>query len=605
MASKLQIDKLRNKLLRYDDAYHNGKEAIPDEEYDAYRDLLAKWSPNDSYFEKVGANTKASNKVKLPIPMPSLKKVRIGRGLEKWLEDHPGEIAVLDKLDGSSGMVIQKGERRNLYSRGNGTVGQNIVRLFPHIKGVPNKLPDISVRGELLISTSDWAKYKDDYDNPRALANSQVTATKSFHKAVKDITFVAHEIADPKLDWKRARIRLKSLGFIPAPTTFFKDPTPEQLALHLKERRDSSKYELDGLVLIHVRSGDRISFKVDAKPVAVVVDHVQWNISPNKLWKPKVILKTPISIGGVVVKQATGHNARYIIDHGIGPGAKIMIVRSGDVIPKVVGVVKRVKPQLPDSFKWDANKVEALADELSDDDANLVAAKRMVNAFSALEIPGVRLGLAKKLVEADMLSITDVLNATLEDLEDTGIGQANSRKLASELKRVKRSITHAKLMEASGLWPKGFTETKFTSILEVYPVKDLIAAYKSNKVKMIADIGRIHGLSAATAKIFIKSFAPYIRWVKDLDFRPKSSVTQVVLKTGKFTGREFVFTKIRDAAVQKYITDNGGAISGSVKKTTTDVIVKDKDSNSSKTDKAEAMGIRITALEDFKRQYKL
>ena len=605
MASKIQIDALRKRLLRYDDAYHNGTELVSDEEYEQDRDLLASWSPNDPYFKKVGANTKASNKVKLPIPMPSLKKVRIGKGVEDWLRKHPGEIAVLDKLDGSSGMVMQKGERRNLYSRGNGTVGQNIGRLFPHIKGIPDKLPNISVRGELLISVANWQKHKEDYDNPRALANSQVTATKSFHKAVKDIIFVAHEIADPKLDWKRARIRLKSLGFTPAPTTFFKDPTPDQLALHLQERRAKSPYELDGLVLIDTKTGDRISFKVDAKPVQVVVDHVEWNISPNKIWKPKVILKTPVNIGGVVVKQATGHNARYIIDHGIGPGAKVMIVRSGDVIPKVVGVAKKVKPQLPENFKWDANKVEALADKLSAKDANLVAAKRLVNAFVALEIPGVRLGLAQKLVDADMLLITDILNADLEDLEDTGIGQANSKKLDSELRRVKKTITHAKLMHASGLWPKGFTTDKFTSILEKFPINDLIKRYKANKVKLIADIGDIHGLSTTTAKIFIKSFAPYVRWVKTLNFRPKTSVTKVVVKTGKFTGREFVFTKVRDAVVQQYIVDNGGTIAGSIRKTTTDVIVKDQNSNSSKTDKAAALGLRIIPLPDFKRQYKL
>jgi len=605
MATKEQIDKLRAKLVAWDDAYHNGVEAVPDEEYDRNRDKLAVWSPNDKYFNKVGADTSASNKVALPFKMPSLKKVRIDKGAADWLDKHPGEIAILDKLDGSSALVEQNHKETSLYSRGNGTVGQNITRMLPHIKGIPKNLPDVAVRGELMISVADWNKYKEDYDNPRALANSQVTSTKKFHAAVKDVTFVAHEIVSPKLDWKKARVRLKSLGFKTAETVFFTDPTPKQLEDHLKKRRAVSPYELDGLVLIHLRTGDRISFKVDAPPVQVEAKRVEWNISPNKIWKPKVLLKTPVNIGGVMVKQATGHNARYILEHGIGPGAKIMIVRSGDVIPKVVGVVKKVKPQLPPNFKWDANRVEALADELSDEHTNIVNAKRLINACNALGIPGVKLGVATKLVESGIENITDLLNTSLDELQETDIGNANSIKLDAALKKAKREVTHAALMHASGLWPKGFTTDKFISILDAFPINDLIQRYKTNKRQLRDDIGDIHGLSDTTANVFLKSFAPYIRWVKSLNFRPKKAAPQKMLQSSKFSGREFVFTGIRDEAVKQYILTNGGIVANTVRKSTTDLIIKDENSNSSKTDKAEAQGIKLTTLADFKKRYKL
>ena len=600
LCKKEKLDRIKKKLIKWDKAYFNGESIVPDEEYDKFKRLYEKHRPDDPYLQKVGADPKGSNakKVKLPFVMPSLKKVYEDKGqAQAWLDKSSGKLLVTDKLDGVSfGMVSNKGKPA-LYTRGNGTVGQDVTKLLPHVNGVGRIQGKDKVRGELLVKQATFnERHSDSFENSRNMV-SGIVNSKGVHNASTDVHMVAHEIIG--MPWAKARVKLKSIGFDTVPTKAFNNPTVKQLDDYLKERKSKSKYELDGLVLIDTVTGNRIAFKANEEATVVEVDKVEWNLSSFGVYKPTVWFKKAVRLEGVNVRKATGHNASYIVSHKIGPGAKINVVRAGGVIPKVVGTVKGVKPQLPENFKWDANKVEALSSKLTNKQSFVIDSKILVRALEKIGVEGVKLKTAEKLVEYNF-DLASLFNADLEEIEETGIGTVNSNKLYNALRLKKKTVSHSELMSASQCWPKGFSRDKFDAILEVVPFREL----KSKRSQLPTIVGQIHGLSVDTGRKFSKYLPDYFKFLKELGWLPRSNSRTKKTVKGPLSGKSFCFTGFRDKNMEASIENKGGSIT-SLKKDTTALIVSDKNFNSSKTDKAEVYGVPVYTKAQAIKKFKL
>lgn len=593
-----KIRKLIAKLKKWDDHYHNtDKPLVSDERYDKVRTFVLKYAPNDPYFKRVGAPVK-KGKVKLPYFMPSLDKVYPDRGTAEWLEHSSGVIDVLDKLDGTSALIDNPAGTKIMYTRGNGAVGQNISRLLPSVKHGTMKKGE-AVRGELMIKQSDFTKdMAEEYENTRNLGSGIANNIKGVHKFANKLNFVVHESVHPHLPWYKARVKLKSAGFETTFTKRFQNPTVQDLEDHLSKRRKQSPYLIDGLVLIDAKTGARISFKVNAPSQKAVVDHVEWNLSKNGLYKPVAIFKKAIRLAGTNVTRATVHNAKHVVEWGIGPGAVVAVIKAGEVIPKVVGVIKKTKPSLPKNFEWDLRKVEAVATKLSKKDTKQISIKRLTAAFSILGIDSIRTNVASKLIEAGY-GLSDLFTLDEDELQDVGVGVADSKKLVAGLKKVSKTVTHPKLMWASHVWPSGFTDTRFEKILLEIPYKKLI---KMSESTLIRKISSIHGFSPSTAQKFATYLDDYIDFVEELPFKPKEAKR---VSGGKLDGMSFVFTKVRSKEAEEAIRANGGTVSGSISAKTTAVIVKALSSVSTKLTKAKSLGIEILTLNEFKKKYKL
>lgn len=147
----------------------------------------------------------------------------------------------------------------------------------------------------------------------------------------------------------------------------------DSLSNILVERRTNSPYEIDGIIVWDDsafepnESGNpsrAFAFKMvmDDQKAETLVTDVEWNVSRTGVWKPVVLIE-PVTIGGTRIGRATGNNAAWLRAKGIGIGARICMVRSGDVIPKIHEVIHRVDtdklPMPPDgSWKWDANRTD-------------------------------------------------------------------------------------------------------------------------------------------------------------------------------------------------------------------------------------------------------
>jgi len=599
-ANHPKIKQLVARLKAYDDKYHNtGRPAVPDAVYNKWKNILEKYVPDHPYLDRVGAPVKGKS-LKLPFFMPSLGKIYPERNADKFLNNSSGDLSVLDKLDGSAaGIDIHNGVMR-MFSRGDGMTGKDISYLLPHVKGIGKLKPNEAVRGELTMDIKLFEqKYGDEFENARNTVNGVSNNTKTVHKAAKDITFITHELIRPSMPWKKASIYLKGKGWIPVTTKQFKDPSINQLITYLAERKKKSNVDLDGLVLIDNKNENKISFKVNDEAKAVTIKHIEWNLSKNGLWKPVAILTKGIRLEGVTVTRATLHNAKTVEEFKLGPNAVIDIVRAGGVIPKFVGVVKPArKPQLPDNFKWDKNHVEAIGTKLTASDKNLILAKLMTESFAILGIDGIRMNVAEQLVEQNY-DLVDLFKATQKKLVNTGIGNSNAQKLYAGLKTAQNTITHAKLMWASQIWSKGFTDTRFTMILSKYPYDRLIKNYYKSKQTLIQSIGTIHGLSMSTAKDFVDLLDDYEDFLDNLGWEPENSVTKAV--SGTLNGHNVLFTGFRSKQMEADILAKGGSIAKSLSKGVTEVVSSDP--SSTKTTKAKQLKIPVYTVNEFMSKF--
>lgn len=363
-------DDLIELLMAADDAYHNDQPILSDANYDALHQYVETVAGDHTYFLGIGSQVRGG-KVKLPYTMGSLTQAYQG-DTQKWITQHnlnDQGIVITEKLDGCSALIVygHDGKLQIAYSRGDGVEGADITRKISRIKNVPKKVNGpMVIRAEVIFKKADWEAVKTKitrsggahYKNARNCVAGLMNASDNDPIAFDYLSVVAYEVtSDTYMDKLEQLKWLTGLGFsIPV---YFKNNgtmTDDYLIDLLTGCRMRSEYEIDGIV-IEVNDGDvrklinpskdtlnpeyARKFKIaDASNMAVAtVVEVQWNISKNGYLKPRVKIE-PVELVGVTVQHATGFNAKFIRDNGIGPGAKIRITRSGDVIPLILGVVE-------------------------------------------------------------------------------------------------------------------------------------------------------------------------------------------------------------------------------------------------------------------------
>ena len=195
------------KVIEYanDKYYNSDDEIITDEIYDILREQLIKRDPKNTILKKIGAPILV-NKVKLPFWMGSMDKIKPDTNvLSRWIQKYKKPYNISDKLDGTSGMFhFFKKDRKwktRLYTRGNGTYGQDISHLIPYLfPNIKQNLPDeqeLCVRGEIIMSKKNFKKY--DMKNSRSLTNGIVNSKKNINVSIiKDVDFVVFDLVEPR-----------------------------------------------------------------------------------------------------------------------------------------------------------------------------------------------------------------------------------------------------------------------------------------------------------------------------------------------------------------------------------------------------------------------
>lgn len=576
-------------LEKASNAYYNtDKPIISDNDFDYIYDYFKKTFPKSKFLSKIGSVVKDA--VALPYWLGSMNKVKTDKDLKKWLKLNINDNYICtDKLDGASALYY----KNKLYTRGDGKYGKDISFLLPYLN-LPKT--DYAIRGELVISKK---KYKNSRNIVVGVLNSK---KKAIDEIAKEIKFISYEIIanTPTQPTQSQQLYLlKKSGFmIPYFESLLKtDITEKKLTNSLFERKANNEYDIDGIIITPNHSYTRnesgnpdyaVAFKVNVDEYTTTVLVIEWVVSKDGYIIPTVKFE-PVDINGAIISSAQGFNAKYILDNSIGPGSKIKIVRSGDVIPYIVGVIKSTEPNLPHmNYKWNKNKVHFLIDEES---STLTLKKELTHFVKTIGVKHFDEKLVEKLINANINSVNKIINLKKEDLlKIDGFKDTLASKLVSQITTCMNNIDLITLMVASNSWGHGFSFKKFKLVLDKFPniLKESIS---------FDDINSIQGYSNITSEQFIEGLNNFKNFLKKNKIKIPES--KEIKKTNKYKNLIFVFSGFRDKQLEETIVEGGGIINNTVSKKTNYVIVKDLKSTSSKVERAKELNIEIITIDKF------
>lgn len=610
-------------LKAADDAYFNtkGDNLINDQEYDSLRTFAQKSFPHNGYFTGVGADVRGG-KVDLPYPMGSLDQVHIGEiedWVAKWSLDQTN-VLVTDKLDGTSALVIYdaNGNLQIAYSRGNGMQGADITR---HVKNlVPESVSGaMVVRGEIIIPKASFvqavkvAKKRDgsEYKNLRNMVAGLMNASKNPYGVYQHISFVAYEIVHSETPEDLSKMGMLELlqdeGF---ETPFAKMMSggalhDDRLAEYLEERRQFTRYEIDGIVIDVNDTDERvkmnptrdtlnpaysIKYKVaDAANLAQArVVQVHWAPSKHAYLKPRIEIE-PVDLVGVTITFCTGFNAGFIANNNIGPGTVIEVTRSGDVIPFCQKVIQSTTAQMPEEdYAWvDGGTVDIQLTSYEDNED--VQVYRMVDFFSGIEAPLLKEGSVRKLYAAGYTTLESIITA--EESELAHVLGANGMKAYDGLKTALDEIPLYKLIGAHSI-ERGIGVRRMKKLQQALSKDELLDA-------SVAVIESQDGFDTTTAELVVAAIDRFKEFYENVDGYV-TVASDDAMASGAMSGENFVFTGFRDKTLAAVAESMGGNQQSSVSGKTTLVVTTDPKSNTGKIKKARDLGIKIVSVADFR-----
>ena len=625
-------------------AYYNTDNPIlSDNTYDILFKCLEERDPGNSILKKVGATVNPEDKVALPYYLGSLDKVKPNeKSLTKWLKNHNRDILISDKIDGLSSLLVVSLSRTGsnlemrLYKHGDGNEGQDISHLLEHIsigkldnesiiKAITNKSSfntkgHIALRGEIIIRNDIYTKkYNKMYPKARSLIAGIVNSKKPESSIVKDMEIVFYELIYPNgLVFTEQFERMSQLGFHVANHKLYKTLEESQLPEILLEYKLASPYEIDGIVLDDSsRVWERttkdnpdyaVAFKMQLEDqiATTSVVNVEYNISKHGTLAPRIEYN-PVVIKGDTHKYTTGFNLKYIVDNKINKGSQVQIIKSGDVIPYIYKILAHsAEPMMPPAeikWHWNETRVDAILDNPED---NLdVQLQKLVAFFKTMKIDGVGEGIIAKLMQGGYQELKAILSLTPDVIAQVeGFQLKSATNVYNSIHKVlDKSQPLERVMTASGVFQIGLGEKKFKMILDAIP--GYLKKYQTGLIRS-EDITTIQGFSVKTASILIDGMPKFIEWIT-LHKMVKLETDDVEKKdipTGnKFSGMVVVFTGVRNADMERAITEGGGTVGSGISGKTTLLVAKDPEENSSKLNKARTLGIQILGFTEFTKQY--
>lgn len=630
---EVDVEELVNMLKEADHAYTNESESfMTDEQYDYVRHFVEITNTKHDYNSVVGSAVRGAAQP-LPNKMGSLTQAHEGETI-KFVSKynlHNEDFVLMDKLDGNSGQLCydEKGQITIGYSRGDGFEGADLTRHILQMKNVPKRLRGynggipVDVRVEFIISPEDFRRYIQPvvmsssgkpYKNPRNAVAGFLNAERNDPLVYKYIRVVAYQIFNSSDDKITQLDKLSDFDFEIVNYTVVngKHLTDEFLASELQRRKTESQYELDGVVY-EVNAGKlrkqinpttntlnpeyARKFKVNQLTTTKVVD-VIFAISKTGYLIPRVRVE-PVDILGVTVEYPTGHNAGYIRDNRIGPGAIVSITRAGDVTPYIESVIS---PATNDFDFWFESKLDAFGDwEFTETGVHAFVfadhpealRKRAIDCFTILDIPLLKDGNVTKLFEAGFDTPVKIITASERDIVNV-VGE-NGKKIYQGLVKKLSAIEEPVLMAASGCFGRGIGVRK---LQKAYAAVD-------GELQKIADVdffsNHVESIGEKTAELLSHGVSHYEKFKQQVSAYV-TIVEKQVSAEGPLMGNVYVFTGFRSPELKQQLCDLGAEVVDSYSKRVTHVIAADPTESSGKIKKARDNGAQIIGKEDIQDQ---
>jgi DNA ligase (NAD+) len=660
MKPEKRIAELRGILQDHNYRYYVMDDpTIADGEYDSLlRELqsLEKDNPSlvtsDSPTQRVGSHPVSEfGTIKHRIPMLSLANamneadlVAFDERMQKGLDQESVTYMAEPKLDGLGvELVYENGTFIHGSTRGDGFRGEDITHNLKTIRGIPLSLrtndlpapPLLEIRGEVFIRKNDFKDLnekqelneKSAFANPRNAAAGSLRQLDSTITAERPLSIYCYEAGMINgvefIDHASFLDSLKKWGLPVNPfiqiVTGSKGLT--QFHQELEDRRNDLPYEIDGTVFkvnnynkredLGTRSRSprwAIAGKFKAQQATTVIHDIDIQVGRTGALTPVAKLE-PVYIAGVTVTNATLHNQDEIVRKDIRIGDTVLIERAGDVIPKVMKVIKEKRPnrtkpfQIPSACPVCQHETHRSEGEVILRCGNISCPRQIkgrIQHFAsklALDIDGLGEKIVDQLVNEDLIQSIDDLfvlkQDTLEKLDR--LGEKSAENLVEAISNSK-DTTFARFIYALGIRNVG---EHIAKVLEKQYSGNL-TEFQNTTVEDLEAIDEIGPIVAETVIQFWSDDSNKKMVQNCLDYGVRFADVEVNLHQ-PFAGQTFVFTGSLQQLTRKEAKDIlenlGGKASGSVSEKTDFVIAGS--GAGSKLKKAGDFGISILTEEEF------
>jgi DNA ligase (NAD+) len=633
MNSENRIQELSELILQARQAYYNGMpSAVTDETYDAWVDELAELQADHPAVTAIGAPVPVSGwpKVSHEIPMGSLDKVNALEELTGWVTSvvSGGDarramtlpLMVTEKLDGISiAVAYVKGAFSQAVTRGDGIIGEDISQNVAKMVGVPGRLPEAftgSLRGEIILTKSELKNHFQGYKNTRNAASG--IAKRYDGQGCEYLSVLFYRVADGKdflteadqFEWITSLGLLTPQWYLTAMTPGVK--TPQDLWVEYQaSKRDQLDYDIDGLVVavddleLQLSLGEKdgrpkgaVAFKFAPITRETTLKRIDWQVGGAGRITPVAVFD-PVPLMGATVTNASLYNVKYIEQLQLDIGAKILVARANDVIPRVVsarmltGTVAQAPQECPACGSAVIRDGEyVLCPNVAECPAQLVG--RLKRYVSELGIKEWGEGLLEKLVESKLVKdVSDLYILKSEDL--AGIDRMAEKSAQNVLQTLwaKNPIPLENLLGALSIPLCGSSTIRaaMDAGLDTWPK---ILASNEADFEAVPGVGpvRAHALdtwlSGVGSGIMGRLFSHGVEILKPIE--------------GVLTGQSFCFTgamQTKRPILEQLVKDHGGAVKSSVTKGLTCLVIADPNSTSSKAKVARKNGTQCISEKAF------
>lgn len=660
-SAKQEIEKLREEIRRHEYLYYVLDEPeISDAAFDRLVNRLKgletenpKLITRDSPTQRVGgAPREGFQTVRHARPMLSLdnayseeelrdfdRRVRelAGRERIEYIAEH--------KFDGLSiSLHYEEGVLARAVTRGDGTTGEDVTLNIRTIHSIPLRvdaaalkkagLPaEFEVRGEVMMTREAFEALNRAQEeaggklfaNPRNAAAGAVRVLDPAITASRRLEFFAYYL----LTDGQAAFEKHSEGLQALKALHFRASEDWKLCAGIEEvlkycalwdgKREKLPYDIDGVVVkvnltaLQVELGFTaraprwaIAYKYPAAQETTVVNDIRVQVGRTGALTPVAVLE-PVAVGGVTVSRSTLHNMDEIERLGLRIGDTVLIERAGEVIPKVLKVVKEGKPRrafhMPEHCPECGSRIHKAEEEVAYRCVNASCpAKRKESLLHfagrhAMNIDGLGEKIVDQLVEQKMVEdFADLYALKLEPLAALQrMAEKSAQNLMDEIEASKKNSL-ARVIFALGIRFVG--ERTGQLLAERFSTLEELAEAGEEQLVEVPEVGP--KVAASIAEFFSEpANRELIKRLRKAGVHPTAEKREV--KSQKLAGKSFVFTgalahRSREEAGE-LVQQHGGKVSGSVSKKT-DYVVVGADPGS-KHEKAKELGVTILSEAEF------
>ena len=666
----IQYKKIINTLEKHNKHYFiNDNPIITDSEFDKIKRHALQLEVKYPYLEKlkkpatkiVGA--KPSNqfkKVKHLAPMLSLANAfnqddmkDFLKKIKNFLNIKNTQLEILSevKIDGiSATLIYEKGFLKKGLSRGDGVTGEDILDNLKTISNIPTRIiskdiPELlEIRCEIFISKKDFGKIQHKFANPRNAAGGSLRQKDPNQTSKIPLKYFAYGFGavEPMVFKKQSDFldKIKQWGFVINPLSKVVTGVEEIQKEHnnIDSIRSSLDYDIDGLVYkindlkLQRRLGNTsnsprwaIAYKFSAEKAITTIKDIIIQVGRTGAITP-VAKVQPVTVGGVVVSNATLHNEDEIGRKDIRIGDTISLQRAGDVIPQVVSVdiSKRNKDskkfvfpmkclcgaETKKEFSISTKKQDAVRRCIKGYDCKFTAKEKLKHIVSkeAFNIDGLGKKVIEQFWDLDLIkepaNIFELNYDIIKKLEGWGELSINNLKKAIKKSKI---ISLDRFIFSIGIRHIGQENAKilasfFSSIKNFSKLFNL-----EDRKKILLSLADLDGIGETQIESIDNFFSSKLNKEIIKKLIDKLDISNYIKKNtdGKFSNKKLMFTggfKNMGRSEAKLIAENnGGKVLGSISKNLDFLIVGDSKPTKKKVDQAKKLKIKILFEKDWNK----